>query len=166
MNKILIIKEGTLGGLVRITPLLMALHGEIFWLTLGDIKFILSVGHKVHIIDIDKFKKNPRRIRFDLVVNLEDSEEIAKLVAYLNPGRIVGAYWDDEKKKVDYTPESAAWFDMGSISKLKPQAADELKFANRKSYQEMLFGMLGLRFEGEEYALPPIKSAGRTAKER
>jgi heptosyltransferase-2 len=154
MKKILIIKEGTLGGLVRITPLLRVLKGNVYWLTLPGIKSILPAGNKVHVIDINKFREDPKRIKFDLVLNLEDSAEIAKLVAFLAPKRIVGAYWNEAKRKVDYTAASAGWFNMGSLSKLGPRKADKLKYSNRKSYQEILFGMLGLKFKKEEYLLP------------
>ena len=164
--KTLIVKEGTLGGLVRITPLLRVLKGDIYWLTLADIKAVLPRRHVVHIIDINRLRKNPRRIKFDLVVNLEDSEEIAKLLTLLDAKKTIGAYWDEQEKKVVYTPESAPWFDIGFISKFKPKNAptswlNGRKYSNRKSYQEMIFGMLGLKFKDEEY-LPPF--IGRTSK--
>lgn len=167
--KTLIVKEGTLGGLVRITPLLRVLTGDIYWLTLEDVKRILPRRNAVHIIDIDKFRKNPKKIKFDLVLNLEDSEEIARLLTRLDAKKIVGAYWDDRKKKVAYTPESAPWFDIGFVSKFKPKNApaswlNERKYSNRKSYQEMIFGMLGLKFKNEEYLQPFVGKTGGVLK--
>jgi len=167
--KTLIVKEGTLGGLVRITPLLRALRGDIYWLTLADIKAVLPRRHVVHVIDINRFRKNPRRIKFDLVVNLEDSEEIAKLLTLLDAKKTIGAYWDEQEKKVAYTPESAPWFDIGFISRFKPKNApaswvNKRKYSNRKSYQEMTFGMLGLKFKNEEYLPPVVGETDRVSK--
>lgn len=149
----LIVKEGTLGGLVRLTPLFRVLEGEVYWLTLPEAAALLPAGTPVKILDINAFKKKPEQIAFDLILNLEDSEEHAKLVKQLAPQRVVGAYWDDAKKRVDYTPESAVWFDLGAISHYDKEKADEMKFANRKSYQEMVFEMLGIPFRGEEYMM-------------
>ena len=167
MKKTLLIKEGTLGGLVRITPLLRALKGDISWLTLSSVTQILPARHAVHIIDIAEFKEHPKKIKFDVVLNLEDSEKIAKLATSLKPKKIVGAYWNDKKKKIDYTLDSAAWFDIGFISRFKPKNApaswiNQRKYTNRKSYQEMIFGMLGLKFKGEEYLSPIAPKKGRS----
>jgi heptosyltransferase-2 len=42
---------------------------------------------------------------------------------------------------------------MGLISKLGKQRADNLKKRNKKPYQEIIFRMLGKKFNGEEYIL-------------
>jgi heptosyltransferase-2 len=159
--KTLIVKEGTLGGLVRLTPLFSVLKGEIYWLTLPDAAALLPQGSTVKIINIKDFEKNPEHIAFDLVLNLEDSEEHAKLVVQLAPKRVVGAFWDEKRNVVDYTPESGVWFDLGAISRYGKKKADELKFVNRKSYQEMVFEMLGIPFNGEEYLMSGVVQQGK-----
>ena len=48
---------------------------------------------------------------------------------------------------------------MSIISRYGKQQADALKFQNRRTYQELIFEGLGLRFGGESYLLPaPIET--------
>jgi hypothetical protein len=46
------------------------------------------------------------------------------------------------------------WFDLSLISSFGREAADKLKYRNRRTYQEMIFEGLGLEFDGEPYLLP------------
>jgi len=55
---------------------------------------------------------------------------------------------------VRYTSDASAWFDLSLISTHGRQRADELKYLNRKTYQEHVFRGLGWRFAGERYLLP------------
>ena len=48
----------------------------------------------------------------------------------------------------------AAGFDLSIVSRHGRGRADELKLANRSTYQELIFEGLGLRFSGETYLLP------------
>ena len=48
---------------------------------------------------------------------------------------------------------------MSLISRFGKQAADKLKLENRRTYQDLIFAGLGLRFKGEKYLLPePAKT--------
>jgi heptosyltransferase-2 len=59
-----------------------------------------------------------------------------------------------------YTDNSRLWFDLGILSRFGKQQADQLKYDNRRTYQELIFEGLGWRFEGERYYLPePIETA-------
>lgn len=66
---------------------------------------------------------------------------------------MIGVYFDFKKNKLSYTKESRKWYDMSLISKYGKEKADLLKWKNRKSYQEILFEMIGKKFKGEEYWL-------------
>src|SRR5204862_5430652 len=60
---------------------------------------------------------------------------------------------------VTYTENSRRWFDLSLVSAHGKLRADELKFQNRQTYQELIFDSLGFRFAGETYLLPdPIET--------
>ena len=149
---ILIIKTSALGDVVRTTPILRKLQGNIFWLTSSKAKELLP-KRRISKIFIENDLKELIKYKFDLVLNLEENLEIAKFINSLNIKKIIGVYFDIKNKHLSYTKESSMWFDMSLISKFGKKKADELKWKNRKTYQEILFEMLGFGFKGEEYLL-------------
>ena len=104
------------------------------------------------IISQIRFKK------YDLVINLEDTQEIGSFLKLLKYKQLFGAYLDSGNS-LRYTDDSRPWFDLGILSRYGKQQADQLKYENRRSYQELIFEGLGWRFEGERYCLPePTKT--------
>ena len=84
--------------------------------------------------------------------------DVAQFVETVRPGEIFGAYVDTDNA-LRYTQNSKDWFDLSLISSYGRQEADRLKFLNRRTYQDMIFEGLGLRFTGETYLLPkPIET--------
>lgn len=154
--KNLVIKIGALGDVVRTTILYRFLKGEIYWLTSKTAKELLPKNKKRKTFTIDEFDYL-KKIYFDLIINLEEDEKIAKFVNdNIKYKKLIGVFWD--KNKLNYTKESSIWYDMSLISKFGKKKADELKWKNRKSYQEILCEMLGYKFNGEEYILNyPLK---------
>jgi ADP-heptose:LPS heptosyltransferase len=156
--KLLIIKLGATGDVVRTTPLLSRLTGQITWLT-SPKNSVLLKGLKenlrsfcwedrVRALDTD----------YDLVINLEDTLDVAQFLKTLRHKEIFGAYVDSDNS-LRYTENAKCWFDLSLISSYGRYEADRLKFLNRQSYQEMIFNGLGLHFAGEQYLLPaPIES--------
>ena len=59
---------------------------------------------------------------------------------------------------VVYTNDSGSWFDLSIISRHGRERADELKLANRSTYQELIFEGLGLRFFGRNLPSSPNAS--------
>lgn len=148
-GKTLIIKLGALGDVVRTTPLLRVLRGEIVWVTHLAAKPLLPEEPMIRILDLEA--ADPlKQEKFDLVLCLDDEPEAARLAASMNTRVLTGTYLDDGGR-VQYTPSSGAWFDMGLVSKYGLAKADRLKIENRKTYQEIVFAMLGYAFQNEEY---------------
>jgi lipopolysaccharide heptosyltransferase II len=156
--KVLIIKIGATGDVVRTTPLLSRLPGQITWLTsaknnvlLEDLKENLrsySWENRLRALDGD----------YDLMINLEDTLDVAQFLKTLRFKEIFGAYIDSNNS-LRYTENSKCWFDLSLISSYGRQEADRLKLLNRQSYQELIFGGLGFSFTGERYLLPePIET--------
>jgi ADP-heptose:LPS heptosyltransferase len=156
--KTLIIKIGATGDVVRTTPLLSRLPGQITWLTsaknnvlLQDLKENLrsySWENRLRALDGD----------YDLVINLEDTLDVAQFLKTLRFKEIFGAYIDSNNS-LRYTENSKCWFDLSLISSYGRQEADRLKLLNRQSYQDLIFTGLGFSFTGQRYLLPePIET--------
>ena len=64
---------------------------------------------------------------------------------------IAGAYLG--RDGIAYSESAGEWFDMSLVSRFGKEKADQLKMRNRKTYQELMFAMIGKPFRGEEYVL-------------
>ncbi len=165
MDKILIIKIGALGDVVRTTSLLHALQGEITWATKKPSFPLLAKNPLIHkIVDLSDEFDSLVQEEYKLVINLDEEPQACELATKVKKSELVGAYSDSGK--VTYTDSSAPWFDMGLISKFGKEAADKMKWDNKKSYQEIMFGMIGKKFNGEEYSLPVEPHFNPAGKEK
>ncbi|HEX3744903.1 MAG TPA: glycosyltransferase family 9 protein [Bryobacteraceae bacterium] len=152
-KRILIIKLGALGDVIRTTPLLRALDGDVTWVTSSLALPLLRNSPAIAtLVAKDELRVRPAG-KYDLVVNLEDDIESAKLAsaAVEGDGTIVGPYMN--ATCVTYDASSSEWFDMSLSSRHGRELADALKMRNRKTYQEMIFAALGLIFRGEDPVL-------------
>jgi len=137
--RILIIKLGALGDVLRTTAILEGLkekyNTEIDWFTKKNAAELLKNNKLIDNIYTDAGDLG----EYELVLSLdEDGAEIAAKAGR----KIIGCYNENGEKK--YTSDSASWFDMGLISKFGKQRADELKKLNKKTYQQHLAEMLGV----------------------
>ncbi|HWX14995.1 MAG TPA: glycosyltransferase family 9 protein [Chthoniobacterales bacterium] len=156
--KVLIIKLGATGDVVRTTPLVTRLNGQITWLTEGK-NIVLLEGLKDSLRCFSwEERKRAVDTHYDLGINLEDTLDVGQFLKTLRCNEIFGAYVDSNNS-LHYTENSTRWFDLSLISSYGRHEADRLKFLNRQSYQELIFNGLGLHFAGEEYLLPePIET--------
>ena len=74
---------------------------------------------------------------------------MAKYLADLDYDRVWGAQLGFGDDTGGYTEDSRCWFDLSIVSRHGRWAADELKLANRPTYQDLIFQGLGLRFSGQ-----------------
>jgi ADP-heptose:LPS heptosyltransferase len=154
----LITKLGATGDVVRTTPLLRRLPGDITWIT-AEKNTVLLRGLKDNLrcLSWEERERAPDR-HYDLAINLEDTLDVARFLNTVRSGEIFGAYLDSSNS-LRYTENSKVWFDLSLISSHGRQEADRLKLLNRRTYQEMIFDGLGLRFAGETYLLPePVET--------
>ena len=151
--KILILKLNATGDVVRTTPLLRCLHGEITWITARNNLSLLD-GLKGNLRSLCwEDRESIRGDEYDLVINLEDETELAAFVKSIRHRQLFGAYMNGSNK-ISYTEDSRRWFDMSLISVYGKREADSLKFQNRRTYQELVFEGLGFHFSGQKYILP------------
>jgi heptosyltransferase-2 len=158
MKKLLIIKCGAAGDVVRTTTLLHPYRDwEIDWLISPENRQLL-LNDRVRAL-FDSPDQLPAS-EYDLVINLEDDAAyVADVLPRIRYKRIFGAVMDGANT-IGYTDDAAGWFDMGLISRYGLDRANELKYLNRRSYQEIIFDGLGLRFNGEPYVMPsPLPSS-------
>ena len=155
---VLILKLGATGDVVRTTPLLKHLTGEVSWVTeaknvsllAGLTKTLRSVAWEQRAQFCDR--------EYDLVINLEDTPDVAQFLAQVKYKKLFGAY-SNGAGNLAYTEDSRGWFDLSLISRFGKAAADKLKLENRRTYQDLIFSGLGLQFKGEKYLLPePAKT--------
>ena len=147
---ILIIKLGALGDVVRTTPLLRVLNGNIFWVTAKNALPLLPAD-KLKVVEINE-AETLGDLFFDLILCLDDDYKAASLATILKKKTLIGSYISNDDS-LTYTDSSREWFDMGLISRFGKEEADTIKKANEKTYQEIIFKMCGKKFNGEEYFL-------------
>lgn len=155
---VLIIKLGATGDMVRTTPLLSQLSGQITWLTAAkNITLLENLTDNLRCFSWEE-RANVLDSHYDLAINLEDTVDVAQFLRTIECREIFGAYLGSDNS-VTYTASSRRWFDLSLISSYGRRRADELKLLNRQTYQEMIFEGLGFRFAGETYLVPePIET--------
>ena len=114
--KILIVKIGATGDVVRTTPLLNAIKGQVTWLTASKNAVLLKGLN----CDLRCFSWEERtktlRTHYDLVINLEDTVDVAQFLKTVRNREIFGAYLDFGNGALRYTANSKRWFDLSLIS--------------------------------------------------
>ena len=155
---ILILKLGATGDVVRTTPLLKHLAGEISWLTAAkNVPLLAGLTRTLRAAAWEQRAQFCDRT-YDLVINLEDTVEVAQFLPEVKFNKLFGAYIDAAGTLI-YTDDSRGWFDLSLISRFGKAAADRLKLENRRTYQDLIFAGLDLQFKGETYLLPePVKT--------
>jgi heptosyltransferase II len=159
MMKILIIKVGATGDVVRTTPLLHRFRGHTTWVTAAKNTVLLEgVQNNLRCLSWAE-RERALDSHYDLAVNLEDTLDVAQFLKAVRCDEIFGAYVGSSNT-LRYTKNSASWFDLSLISSYGKAEADKLKFRNRRTYQDMIFEGLGFCFAGEPYVLPEAIETG------
>jgi ADP-heptose:LPS heptosyltransferase len=157
--KLLILKLGATGDVVRTTPLLERFQGQVTWVTAAKNAVLLEgLKDTLHPVSWEK-RETALDGDYDLAINLEDTPDVAQFLKTVRCGEIFGAYLDSTNS-LRYTENSSRWFDLSLISSHGRDEADRFKLLNRHTYQELIFGGLGFSFVGETYWLPEPLETG------
>lgn len=162
MTRLLIIKTGALGDVLRTTSILSGLahlHPElsVTWVTSHAARELVQHHPLVNVVegvapgDAHELRLLAKKLTahpFDRVLSFDDEEPLCRLASAIqladSPGAALsGAYLDDAGERV-YTDDVAPWFDMGLISRYGKERADRLKVENTRSHGEIFAGMLGV----------------------
>lgn len=145
MKKILLIKLGDIGDVIRTIPIAKAIKDKylckLFWLTSQDAKEIIENQEF-----IDEVITSPPSLEdtFDILINLDINLEALKLSSKLKSSEKFGFY-DDSGYPSAFTLD-AEYF-------LNTFFNNDLKKTNEKTYQEMMFLASELPFTREKYFL-------------
>lgn len=146
-NKILIIKLGAIGDVIRTTPLLHKLFteypsSEIWWLTYTP-DVVPSQVNKVLKFNSESIL-HLEETEFDIVINLDKDNQACALAKRIKSNNLYGFTLKDGK------PSPAN--DL-ALDKFITGLFDDANKENNKSYLEEMFEICGLKFKGEEYIL-------------
>ncbi len=146
-SRILILKLGAIGDVIRTTPLLHKLkavypQAQSWWLTLTP-----DVVPRVVDVVLPFTPQNLATLnatRFDLLLNLDKDREACALAATLRA---------DVKKGFALKDGKPAPIDRDAAHKYLTGVFDDLSKENTKSYPQEIFELCGFRFAGEGYIL-------------
>jgi ADP-heptose:LPS heptosyltransferase len=152
--KILIVKLGAIGDVLRTTSLLPGLAEKyepaaIDWVTSTISRELLEWNGFLR--RVYTWEERDQVDSYDLVIGLEDEKDACRLVSSVKADQVSGAYLDHGK--IVYTP--SAWFDMSMISRYGLDQANALKQANQKTYQQHLADLLGIKVSPYVFKLMP-----------
>jgi ADP-heptose:LPS heptosyltransferase len=147
-KRILIIKLGALGDVIRTTPLLVKLKelysdAHVTWLTLSPAilpKNEIDVIYPLDAVSIFNIQQQD----FDIAINLDKEEEACKLLANVTASTKYGFTW--KNGHIDVATPSAT-------HKLLTGLFDQLSQQNTKSYLEEIFEICELTFDFEPYLI-------------
>jgi heptosyltransferase-2 len=139
----LIVKKGALGDVVRTSYFAKSLkrkHGSalrLSWITACASADLLRLNPN---IDDLWFEFDPAiSHRFDRVFSLDDELETLEGVMRLTAKSITGGVLRNDR--VEYSEDSAEWFDMGLHSRFGKERADELKRLNQRTHAQIFADM-------------------------
>jgi ADP-heptose:LPS heptosyltransferase len=158
---VLIAKLGATGDVVRTSTLLHRLKGHVTWITAAKNTVLLEgMGEDLRCFSWEN-REQARDRKYDLVINLEDTVDVGQFADSLGSAKRFGAYLNGSGE-MRYTDDAKAWFDLSLISVHGRTEADRLKLKNRRTYQDLIFSGLGLRFDNDAYVLPtPVETGLR-----
>ncbi len=146
-GKILIIKLGAIGDVIRTTPILHRLkkvkpEAEIWWLTYSPevVPKIVDIILPFNLQSILLLHS----VNFDIIYNFDKDKEACSLTQQLKA-----------KVKKGFTLKNGKCspIDKDAVHKFMTGIFDDLNKANTKSYLEEIFEIAGFKFKGEQYIL-------------
>src|SRR6266481_9425282 len=121
--RVLIIKLGAAGDVVRTTPLLRRLDGLISWITAENhLALLEGVEREMRCVSWEN-RNLVADTTYDLVINLEDDRETSAFLKELKFKQLFGAHLNGGDQ-LTYTSDSCGWFDLSLISNYGREEAD------------------------------------------
>lgn len=163
-EKILIIKLGAMGDVIRTTPLLTSLRKKysnplIVWLV--NERSVDALKNNPYIDRIYTYNQETllklKYEKFDVVYSLETEVPGTAIANLVNAKKKYGFYLDD------YGQPSA--FNKGAEFIIEKALSDYLNKNNKKSYQEYIFEACDLKFNKEDYILEINEKQKKYAEE-
>ncbi|MEO6695471.1 MAG: glycosyltransferase family 9 protein [Ignavibacteria bacterium] len=158
-EKILIIKLGAAGDVIRTTPLIFPLkknfpNSKIYWLTYST--ELVPVNTHPKADEVLKYNQQNvsylQSVKFDVVINLDKDPEAISLTDRI-----------DAKTKLGYTIKDGVCFPINKAAEHKFLTGifDSVSKANTKNYMQEIFEICGYEFEEEKYLIDIDKNYDR-----
>ncbi len=153
-RRILVLKIGALGDVLRTTPILRALAAgpdpvHVTWVVGEGAAPLLADHPRIDRVLVPGWEASERlgAERFDLVLSLDKDPYPTSLAMRVAAGERRG-FGRDERGSLVPLHESARYaYDLG--------LSDRMKFhENDRTYQDMIFEVAGLSWNGQEYDVP------------
>ena len=147
-TKILIIKLGALGDVIRSTPLITRFrkkypNAHITWVTHSPAILPADKIDKIYKFDFNSVYHITHQ-QYDVAINLDKEMEACSLLADVNAKEKFGFIW--KNNHIDIANENAE-------HKLMTGLFDSLSIKNQKNYLEEIFEICGFDFQKEPYLL-------------
>lgn len=156
-TRILVIKTGALGDVIRTTSILPGLRKrypdlELWWVTAHGARPLVEHHPAIDAVETVS-PKDPHEARllaerlsgrrWDRVLSFDDEEPLCELASRVPSDSLSGATLDAEGRRV-YTDDVAPWFEMGLLARDGKEAADRRKKENTRTHPEIFASMLGI----------------------
>jgi len=152
-EKVIIIKLGALGDVLRTTSILQLLSKKyknslIYWVTYRNaVPLLENISYIKQILAYDVNTLVRVLIeKFDILINLDLSEDALYLASIINAKKKFGYWIDNKSGRICFSKKAAEWFYLSHN--------DILKKKNQKTYQEHILNILGLKSkDSNEYRI-------------
>lgn len=147
-KRILIIKLGAIGDIIRTTPLLVKYRSlfpgcHLNWLTNYPEILPSKYVDRVYMFNFNSVYRL-KNTEFDIAVNMDKEQETCMLLNEINSKEKFGFTWSDNHVSA---------INKAAEDKLLTGVFDKLSKENRKSYLQEIFEICGFKFNGEPYIL-------------
>lgn len=177
MTRILILKTAALGDVLRTTSILPGLRDrhpqlEVTWVTGPDARELVEhhpLVARVETVDpsdrpaLSELSRRLRMEPWDRVLSFDDEAAMCEFATAVGRDVVSGAFRGDDGR-LEYTDDTAEWFDMGLLARDGKAAADRRKRDNRRSHPRIFADMLGIRFGRPELPIPDELRARAAAR--
>jgi heptosyltransferase-2 len=148
--KILIIKLDAIGDVLRTTSLLPALkkkytNSHITWLTKNNASALFinnTLVDEILILEDSSMISRLSIEKFNVVINLDPSKQSSALATFANADTKYGFTINESGKVFPVNASANEWFEMGAF--------DYLKKSNKKTYQQIISEICGLKYNKDE----------------
>jgi heptosyltransferase-2 len=163
-SRVLVLKIGALGDVLRTTPVLAALADEladphVTWVLGREAEPLLRDHPRIDRLLVPGYGTSEALgvERFDLLLSLDKDPYSTALASRVDAGEKRGFGRDSNGALVPLHESARYAYDLG--------LSDRLKFhENEKTYQEITFEMCGLTWSGQEYDVPAAGDARAEAR--
>jgi ADP-heptose:LPS heptosyltransferase len=147
-KRILIIKLGAIGDVIRTTPLLVKYRSlfpgcHLSWLTSYPEILPAEYLDKTYMFNFNSVYRL-KNMDFDIAVNLDKEQETCMLLNEINSKEKFGFTWSDNHISA---------INKAAEDKLLTGIFDKLSKENKKSFLEEIFEICGMKFNNEPYIL-------------